>query len=580
MDFNSAFADSAQSCKNTIDASAKFLQDTWEHPDCRLRQAGVVADGTVVGGLKATADRIANHPEDTARQAAIATTLMLGVGLLPVEVPAVAAGMAIAGTLLTCKYVFDLGQQLGADRQFQSALNNVWNKHDASTWHSSCAASEETLGKPTFDFALATMCGAGGYKLGAGLRALPPQSGLQLALASGRGETVGPLAQAGEGTFFAMSGRHGLEVREPSWMSQQLTTVFESLGELSGKTGDDLVQHKSRLLEINKQLTEFSQTNEPISVATAQRLRQAEVNFRDVVRPVREDLNYGREEFVNCLMTDGADEAYFAKQDMISGILHKRLRGYGWDGESKGMIDKESLFDKRDGMQAQGRVSNQVSKLLNDDNLDRNSHAVNELVKSRLTKTEAQARLEDWRGIPIQGNAAGDKVGGDYLFVNKDTGEYYPLDVTTRVENMDPRSVVESLTTNPNMRFVDKKVPKERTEWAIGSIEDKVWNQRIDYESVGDLEQQQLAKILGATLSTKSPLNILDLPLPSNNTFQHPTMTLYELSRFRDQLQSQGMTDWATAVNKAMESVLMDNKGRNSIPNSWHQIVFGASAIR
>jgi hypothetical protein len=258
---------------------------------------------------------------------------------------------------------------------------------------------------------------------------------------------------------------------------------------------------------------------------------------------------------------------------MIDEILADRLRGYGWDGRTNGMIDRVSGTDRGDGMQVQARVTNQISNVLNG-RLSGNGEALSELVRSGLTDAQARLRLRNWRGIPMQANSSADMAGGDYLLVNKETGEYYPLDVTLRGINMKRSSIVETQAANPNLRFAaDKTVPRERAPWTISAVDENVYDARGDLQTVTELEQQQLARILGTTLATPSPLSLLDIHLPSNFA-QHPTITLSELWQFKDQLQSQGMNEWAKVVSKAMESVWIENKGRNNIPKCWHNVVY------
>jgi hypothetical protein len=146
-------------------ASCKFIQDTLQHPDARARQACAVADGCVVGGLKAIPDRVINHPGETLNQAVVGagTGALFGMAT-KIKSPVVAGLLAVGGTAMTLGYVWDLGHRLGRDCDLQSSLDNIWRSADPKTYASSTTTIENSLGKESFNFALATLSAGAGAK--------------------------------------------------------------------------------------------------------------------------------------------------------------------------------------------------------------------------------------------------------------------------------------------------------------------------------------------------------------------------------------------------------------------------------
>ncbi len=242
--------------ENSLSASAKFVQETWSNPEARARQCAAVADGVIVGGLKAIPDRIINHPKETIETAA--SGLVIGGALgaaAALESPVIAIGVAAGATALTCKYVYDLGTRLSGEHRLTGSLDNIWKSNDLATCAKSLPAIEQVLGKETFDLALLGTTGSYGFKGGGTLACMSLRPPLKLAFANAAaGEvTAKPLpseSSAKPETSFAMeayrdrSGFIRYDRKAPekfnNIIEQPLSTRLDHLEQLvkSGKKGE------------------------------------------------------------------------------------------------------------------------------------------------------------------------------------------------------------------------------------------------------------------------------------------------------------------------------------------------------
>ncbi len=239
---------------NSLRASAKFVQETWSNPEARARQCAAVADGVIVGGIKAIPDRIINHPKETIETAV--SGLVIGGALgaaAAAESPIIAIGVAAGATALTCKYVFDLGTRLSSDRQLTGSLDNIWKSKDFATCAKSLPAIERVLGKETFDLALLGTTGSYGFKGGGTLASmsLRPSSRFAFANATAGEVTAKPSETSVKPeTAFAMeayrdrSGFIRYDRKAPeefnNLIEQPLNTRLDHLEQLvkSGKKGE------------------------------------------------------------------------------------------------------------------------------------------------------------------------------------------------------------------------------------------------------------------------------------------------------------------------------------------------------
>lgn len=146
------------------DAATKFLLDTIQHLDARLRQVAAVAEGGIVGGVKAIPDRIVNHPVETGSQALLAagTGALFGMAT-KIKNPLVAGSLALGGAVMTYGYASEVACRLTANRELQSALGKIWIKGDAESFRAVLPAMENSLGKETFELTVASACGSAGF---------------------------------------------------------------------------------------------------------------------------------------------------------------------------------------------------------------------------------------------------------------------------------------------------------------------------------------------------------------------------------------------------------------------------------
>jgi hypothetical protein len=148
---------------NFLQASSKFFQETYEHPEARARQAAAVVDGCIVGAIKAAPDRIINHPVETCTQIAIGfgTGALFGLAAT-IDAPIVAGALAVGGTAMTLQYTWDLAQRLNQDQNLQKSLNDIWCSNDFKTYNSALPTVEKGLGGESFDLAVASLSAVAG----------------------------------------------------------------------------------------------------------------------------------------------------------------------------------------------------------------------------------------------------------------------------------------------------------------------------------------------------------------------------------------------------------------------------------
>ncbi len=143
-------------------ASERFLEDTIQHPEKRLLQTAAVADGALIGALKAVPDRLINHTQatfETAAQGAIITGAFTAFAKM--RSPAMRTGLCVTGLGLAGNYVYDLGSRLSANQELTQALDAIWKGGDVATVCRSASTLEHHLGSESFDFALASLAGVG-----------------------------------------------------------------------------------------------------------------------------------------------------------------------------------------------------------------------------------------------------------------------------------------------------------------------------------------------------------------------------------------------------------------------------------
>jgi len=568
---------SFESCNNSLKASTKFLEDTWKHPEQRLRQVGAVAEGVLVGGAKTVPDRLINHTEETVKQIGAGIAIGALVALAPVEIPIVAMGLAVAGTAMTGSYVWDLGQRLGTNKELHRALDKVWETGDTKALKNATPVIESALGKETFDFGITALTAHQGFKLGGGMKQAANfygqkmQPGLQAIPIGNAGGCARPNLAITDRMepYHAMSGRRA----EPAapWWEKNVKTIDSAIEKLSEKGPSTLPDHKTEIETIADHLNGFSNSNERIGAASAEKLISTHKEFSKLIKPVQEHVSQNSKAYDNDLLSERESEIFNKQFELITSIVEKRLSALGFN-QPRAATNFDNAFSNHEGLQVQERVSNSISKVLDSTNAYPGSSAVRNAMEESLTGP----RLLDWRGVASRPNSNTDRVGADYIIANKSTGEIYPIDVTIQGINLKAASLVESLGGHNGLRW-GKYVPKERSEWVICAVDETVFGNRFggDLAVLQNQEQLQLTRILGKILSKESPLNVLDSQLPISSASQHPTLTLTELLRFSRILEEKNMAEWSGSVLKSAESILMQMKGSDEIPASLRNAIFG-----
>ncbi len=150
---------------NLFQASSRFIEDTYQHPEARARQASAVVEGCIVGGIKAIPDRIVNHPVETCNQILIGagTGALFGMAAT-INAPIVAGALAVGGAAMTLAYTWDLGQRLSQDRNLQNSLNDLWRNGDSKTSNSARPVIENSLGGESFNLAVSLLSAGAGAR--------------------------------------------------------------------------------------------------------------------------------------------------------------------------------------------------------------------------------------------------------------------------------------------------------------------------------------------------------------------------------------------------------------------------------
>lgn len=567
------FEQAVSDCQNALDASGKFLDDTFKHPERRARQAMAVAEGLTVGGIKTVPDQFINQPEETAKQITTGIAIGAAIALAPVEIPVVATSLAVAGTAMTCAYVWDAGQRLGQNKELHKALDTVWKTGDATALKKTTPAIESALGIESFNLGLGALTAGSGMKLGSGIKQLPKLYGARLEPCLENPSTGGgsystlsnreiPSITTRIEPYYAMSAR---EPAAPSW-SGKTAKIDSFVDKLKGKAPAELVEHKTQLCGAADDLLQISKSSEMISGETAEALLNTNKGFNELLKPVREDIRANSKAYEQDLLSEGEVELFDSKLDLLTAIIQKRMHALGFEQPvSKGL--SQDVFSKRAGIHAQTRVTDNISKVVNPENLRPENAEIQHTFRNALG---AERRL-DWRGTPTAPCSPADLVGADYIIANKSSGELYAIDVTLQTGGMRTGALVDSQGLNRNIYWTkDQAIPQERSNWVIGTVNDSAYYNALrgdDFAGLMINEQLQVAKVLGNMVAKESPLNILDSHLPIGSPSQHSTMKLFELLRFCRNLEDKNMTKWPQAVRKAMADTW--NREQSAIPYSW-----------
>jgi hypothetical protein len=275
-------------------------------------------------------------------------------------------------------------------------------------------------------------------------------------------------------------------------------------------------------------------------------------------------------------------DRWFAPQQAIEDVVGARLKNaYLWNGKDRGSYDRSASFSMKEGVGLQGRVFGGVAELLNK-NMPANEHVLAELAKYGMTRERALR----WVGLGMPDKSAADLVGADYLLIHRPSGEYYPLDLTLRAEGITEGRTVDSRLTNRSLYWGEKRIPVERENWVIATVNENVWENMMDRAQrgtkMGLVEannvvkaelHRDLGRVLGATLAKPSGLNIFEVQLPSADPTLPVSRKIYEMWRFKQQLQGQRMYDWVGATNSSIGFLLKTDAQAASLP--WRDLIFG-----
>ncbi len=610
-----------QSVTNTTDASKKFIHDSLEHPDKRARQAGAVIDGLVVGGIKEIPNQFVNHPKETAAKIAAGVGIGAGIALLPLELPAVAIGATVAGVGLGCGYVWDVGQRLGSNRELHKALDNVWNLGDRSSQYSSMQAIESSLGKESFDFGVATMCGGAGFKIGNGIKSLLNTTVPKLCPATADGvANPGPVVKETPvlthkmkmESFENKPDNVERKLQKPSkWGKTDQISDEEFAKELGIHESSKGTSISGEQLERETAMTDFAPHEKlaPIQGIEFQSTgfelpRPAEPywrpSWRDHLNDFRNDLDFLHR---NAMTAD----VFKTAQKMFDS--HTSLNIISQSSDRLTMNEAQYLQSMHQSFQKilspfaemiEGKVSNMV-------NMDSREWANYNSAQAQLENIiKEQTYLSDW----VNTNNRSNESNGNHLRICNlfaDIARNHRDQVQRALQKkngLSEKDAAQKLKdwhacatgygSTANLAGIDVLLANTRTGQAIpiqvlADSGETAWRiPAVGHEKIAldhGREEQQVIDALASMLSTEAPLNLLRIRLPVFDPEQHVTRRLFELHRFSDELKQNGMFDWSTIVREGMKKLVDDRRksfgkqgySRNSIWDErfgdWNRLV-------
>ncbi len=408
-------------------------------------------------------------------------------------------------------------------------------------------------------------------------------------LANGGGQRKLAFAGIPNDGFLAMSAKEGAEskILKTTGGAARGRVPEISFSKLAGDVDNlaktPVLENLEGLSQMNKELLDMRKNLQVKNFEQAEALARVEKKFEKQLGDLRNEVEKLRSEAKNIELKPDAHRAteeekllekYYAAEDTLYDVVKEKLvKQYGWDGRSSGGLDRS--IETRSGSGTQREVSNSLKSLF-DKGLDKNPH-FQAALKANGVSPE---RAKDWIALPMPGENAADMAGCDVLLVNKSTGEMYPIDVTEKTLGLRNGKLVDSRVSNSSLEFPDKNVPIERKHLVIGVADDVTRDNlnsrlraanpsltRLEAAKILDLQREnELAEIIGKTISTKSKLNILETPLPSSDTHHDPTVMAYELWRFGKELEKLGYDNWKRVIDSSIRSLRTKFHGQG-IPN-------------
>lgn len=586
-----------QSVTNTTDASKKFIHDSLEHPDKRARQTGAVIDGLVVGGIKEIPNQFVNHPKETAVKIAAGVGIGAGIAMLPLEVPAVAIGATVAGVGLGCAYVWDVGQRLGSNRELHKALDNVWNMGDRSSYKP-LPAIESSLGKESFDFGLATMCGGAGFKMGNGIKSLLNTTAPKLCPATADGiANPGPVMNEKPVLTHKMKMEsfenkpdnvEGKLQKPSKWGDTDQISDEEFAKELGIHESPEGTSISAEQLEREAGMSDFDPHEKlvPIPGLEFQSMglelpRPAEPHWRpswrDHLNDFRNDLDFLHR---NAMTGD----VFKTAQTMFGA--HTSLNMISRSSDRLTMNEARYLQSMHQSFQKilspfaemiEGKVSNNMA------NMDSREWTDYDWAQGQLENIiREQTYVTDW----INTNNRSNESNGNHLRICNlfsDTARNHRDQLRTSLHKkngLTEKDAAQKLRdwdiyatgygSTAHLAGIDVLLVNIRTGQAIpiqvladsGKTAYRipaVAHKKIAIDQ-GREEQQQVIDAVASMISQEAPMNLLRIRLPVFDPEQHVTRRLFELLRFGDELKQNGMSDWSTIVREGMKKLVDDGR--------------------
>jgi hypothetical protein len=274
---------------------------------------------------------------------------------------------------------------------------------------------------------------------------------------------------------------------------------------------------------------------------------------------------------------------YYAPGKLVADVIRERLeRTYLWQPGTRAEQTTEGTGSVPGGIKAQSELFNELANLVTE-GLHKQPRMLEILEQYGVPKRRAM----EWVGVHAEYRSGSDHAGGDFLLINRTTGEIIPLDSTLHGLNVKEGRLVDNKVTNPDLAWdSDKYVSPERTNWLLCVVNPNVWNWRVlelsrasgvpswgrAMDATREQFRQELTTIIAHEIANRSPLNVFGAMLPSTDADLPPSRTLYELWRFRAELERQaGMHQWADDLKGGLTYIL-----RNQMPrNSWGERTVG-----
>lgn len=154
---------------------------------------------------------------------------------------------------------------------------------------------------------------------------------------------------------------------------------------------------------------------------------------------------------------------------------------------------------------------------------------------------------DNWIGIPAHSGSAADHSKGDYILINKVTGDYFVFDFTTSCDIAGGSTIATANDPNVTLKGKKEDIAPERKKFLLCTNDN--WQGTNYAKGLARLED-----IISKTIAREQPFNILDDPLPAAldiSAYQQ----IEQMKQFQESLTQRGWNEWRKEIDKAINYV-------------------------